>query len=71
MQTLAQMAEVMKIMEYVRSKEESLIQIVRTQQHHANLVLHQTVKNYNKSMKLKQKNEKYNSLKNGKKLMHR
>jgi len=29
-------AEVMKLMEYVESREDPLIQIVRTQQHHTN-----------------------------------
>jgi hypothetical protein len=43
----AYVTEVMKLMEYVESKEDSLIQIVRTHQHST---LFQTVKNVKKSL---------------------
>jgi len=41
-------ASVMKTMEYVDSKENPLIQIVRTHQHHTNSTLLQTVNNFKK-----------------------
>jgi hypothetical protein len=45
-------AEVMKLKEYVESKEDPLIQIVRTHQHHAKSTLLQTVKDFKKSFQI-------------------
>jgi hypothetical protein len=44
-------AEVMKLMEYLESKEDSLIQVVRTHQHHTNKTLLERIKNFKKSFK--------------------
>jgi hypothetical protein len=49
----AHMAEVMKLMECVESKEDPLIQIVRTHQHHTNSTLLQKVKNFKKCFQSK------------------
>jgi hypothetical protein len=45
----AHTAEVMKLIEYVESKEDPLIQIVRTHQRHTNSTLLRTVKNFKRS----------------------
>jgi hypothetical protein len=45
----AYVTEMMKLMKYVESKEDLLIQIVRTHQHHTKSTLLQTVNNFKKS----------------------
>jgi hypothetical protein len=59
-QTGAYIAEVMKLMEYISTKDP-LIQIVRTHQHHTNSTLLQTDKNVNKSFQSGMKKIKNNS----------
>jgi hypothetical protein len=54
----AYITEVMKLMEYTGSKEDPLIQIVRTHQHHTNSTLLQAVNNVKKSFKVKKKKRK-------------
>jgi hypothetical protein len=44
----AYIAEVMKLMERAESKEDLLIQIVRTHRHHTDSSLLETVKNFKK-----------------------
>jgi hypothetical protein len=44
---------VMKLMDYGESKEDTLLKIVRRQQHHTNSTLLQIVKNFKKSFKVK------------------
>jgi hypothetical protein len=45
----AYIAEVTKLMEYVESKQDPLIEIVRTHNHNTNWTLLQAVRNLNKS----------------------
>jgi site-specific recombinase XerD len=47
----AYIAETLNFVEYVESKEDPLIQIVRTHQHNTNSVLLQTVNKFKKSFK--------------------
>jgi len=51
-------AELMKLIKYVASKEDPLVKIDRTHQHHANSTLLQTVKNFKKFSKVKQRKQK-------------
>jgi hypothetical protein len=44
----AYIAEVMKLMEYEERKEDPLIKIVRTHQHHTSSTLLETIKNFYK-----------------------
>jgi hypothetical protein len=46
----AYMAEVKKLMEYVEIKEDPVIEIVRTHNHHTNPTLLQAVRNFKKSL---------------------
>jgi len=46
-------AEVVKLMEYVERKEDPLIQIVRTHQHHTDSTLLRTVKNFKKHFQIR------------------
>jgi len=48
MMMMRRRTDVTKLTEYVESKEDPLIQIVRTHQHHTNSTLLQTVKNFKK-----------------------
>jgi len=57
----AYIAEVMKLMEYVESKEDPLIQIVRTHQHYKNSALLQTVTNFKNFSKRNEENKNNNS----------
>jgi hypothetical protein len=50
----AYIAETVNLVEYVESKEDPLIQIVRTHKHNTNLALLQTSKNLRNLFKVKQ-----------------
>jgi hypothetical protein len=52
-------AEVTKVMEYIESKEDALVEIVRTHNHNTNLTLLQAVRNFNKSFQSETKQIKY------------
>jgi hypothetical protein len=54
----AYIAEVMKLKAYVKSKEDSLIQIFRTHQLNTNSTRLQTVKNFKKSFQSERKHIK-------------
>jgi len=49
MQTEGAYKAKMKLMAYVESKEDPMIQIVRTHQHHTNSTLLHTIKTFKKS----------------------